>query len=153
MYSEYTDHVTLLAAGFSSDALTLFGTIIASCLALGAAIYTANQSRRAQEVTSAQAADAAERESQRRLQLEMLNLLKSEVEALNKRVVELRTRLVAAEDETDLERRRRREVEAKVDEMEQQIDRMKRILGDVAPETARIQYPDLFQGRENPNAN
>lgn len=134
-------------AAINSEIWTLLGTVIASIMAVAAAAYTANQSRRTSEATSTQAADVAERESQRKLQVEMLNLLKGEVESLNKRVVELRTRLVAAEDETDAERRRRREMEFEVDEMKSQLDRMKRILGDVVPTEARAQYPDLFPGR------
>ncbi len=137
---------TLASSGGNSELWTLLGTIIASVMAVAAAAYTANQSRRTQETTASQAADVAERESQRKLQVEMLNLLKSEVESLNKRVIELRTRLVAAEDETDAERRRRRDMEFEVDEMKQQIDRMKRILGEVAPTDARARYPDLFTG-------
>lgn len=135
---------TVLASGVSSEVLTLFGTILASALALGAAIYTANQSRRAQEQTAEQASEAADRESQRRVQLEMLNLLRAEVETLNKRLSEMRDRLIAAEDESDAERRRRRAMEAEVDEMKHLIDRMKRILGEVAPDSTRAQYPDLF---------
>lgn len=134
----------LASGGISSEVLTLFGTILASALALGAAIYTANQSRRAQEQTAEQAAEAADRESQRRVQLEMLNFLRGEVETLNKRLSEMRDRLIAAEDESDAERRRRRAMEAEVDEMKHLIDRMKRILGEVAPDTTRSQYPDLF---------
>lgn len=137
--------MTYLAAdsGGSSDVITLFGTIMAALLALGAAIYTARSSRKASEVTASQAADAVDRESQRQTQMAMLDLLRKEVEALNVRVVELRTRLISAEDQTDRERKLRRDVENKVDELQESLGRMARILTQVAPEV-RTTHPDLF---------
>lgn len=127
----------------SSDILTFIGTTIAALFALFAAVFTSQQSRKAQETTAQAASDAVDREAQRKTQIEMLNLLRSEVESLNKRVVELRERLINAEDSTDRERKLRRDVESRVEELQETLNRMLRIIATAIPD-ARSAYPDLF---------
>lgn len=129
----------------------LIGTVIASIMAVASAVYTARNTRRTQADAAAQAADRAresadiaERESQRKFHIEMLNMTKNEVEILNTRMLDLRNRLISAENETDAERTRRREMQFRVDDMTDQLSRLKRILGDVVPADQRIRYPDLF---------
>jgi uncharacterized protein YlxW (UPF0749 family) len=114
-----------------NEVLAFIGTALAALLATGAAIYTANQGKRAQ----VSAVEAGERESQRAVQTKMLELLSNEVEILNKRVIELRTRLQGAEDFLDLERSKRREVEQRLEELNDSVERLRNILGKL-PEAA-----------------
>ncbi len=50
-------------------------------------------------------------------------------ETLNKRIIELRNRLQSAEDFADTERARRREVEQKLEEINDNVDRIKAVIG------------------------
>jgi septal ring factor EnvC (AmiA/AmiB activator) len=122
---------------------TVWGTIIAAVVAAAAAIYTATQGRKAQVLTSEQTVEANEREAQRKTQAWMVERLQAEVESLNARVVELRNRLTAAEDTSDKERQKRRELEDKLQAVLDSIERLKNILCELPgvkenPEVRRI---------------
>lgn len=105
------------------------GTIVAALIAMCSAIFTANQGRKAQTVTSERAAELADKESQRAVQIRMLELLGNEVETLNNRIIELRKRLQSAEDFADSERSKRREVEQRLEELTDSMDKIKNIIG------------------------
>jgi predicted RNase H-like nuclease (RuvC/YqgF family) len=113
----------------SAEILAIVGTTLAALIAMTSAIYTANQGKKAQVITAERAAEMADRESQRAVQMRMLELLGNEVETLNKRIVELRTRLQSAEDFADMERSKRREVEQRLEELTDSVDRLRNILG------------------------
>lgn len=113
----------------SAEILAFVGTTLAALIAMYSAIYTANQGKKAQVITAERAAEMADRESQRAVQMRMLELLGNEVETLNKRIVELRTRLQSAEDFADMERGKRREVEQRLEELTDSVDRLRNILG------------------------
>ncbi len=112
----------------SAELLAIIGTTVAALIAMFSAIYTANQGKKAQVITADRAAEMADRESQRAVQTRMLELLSSEVETLNKRIIELRSRLQSAEDFADMERSKRREVEQKLEELTDSVDRLRNIL-------------------------
>lgn len=113
----------------NAEILAFVGTTLAALIAMYSAIYTANQGKKAQVITAERAAEMADRESQRAVQMRMLELLGNEVETLNKRIVELRTRLQSAEDFADMERGKRREVEQRLEELTDSVDRLRNILG------------------------
>ena len=113
----------------STEVLAVIGTTVAAIIAAYSAIYTASQGRKAQVITTEKAAEMSEREAQRAVQMRMLELLGAEVETLNKRIVDLRTRLESAENTVDAERAKRREVELKLDELVDSVDRLRNILG------------------------
>jgi uncharacterized protein YlxW (UPF0749 family) len=113
----------------SAEVLAFLGTTLAAVIAMYSAIFTANQGKKAQVVTAEKAAEMADRESQRAVQMRMLELLGNEVETLNKRIIELRNRLQSAEDFADSERARRREVEQKLEEINDNVDRIKAVIG------------------------
>lgn len=126
----------------SAEILAFLGTTLAALIAMYSAIFTANQGKKAQVVTAEKAAEMADRESQRAVQMRMLELLGNEVETLNKRIVELRNRLQSAEDFADAERGRRREVEQRLEEINDNVDRIKAVIGSMPgaqdhPEIAR----------------
>lgn len=112
----------------SAELLAILGTTVAALIAMFSAIYTANQGKKAQVITADRAAEMADRESQRAVQTRMLELLSAEVETLNRRIIELRTRLQSAEDFADMERSKRREVEQKLEELTDSVDRLRNIL-------------------------
>lgn len=125
----------------SGDALTVMGTTLAALIAMFAAVYTARQGRKSQEVTAERTAEITDRESQRAVQTRMLELLSSEVETLNRRVIELRSRLQNAEDFADMERTRRRDVEQKLEDLTDSVDRLRNILASLpgAADNAEVQ--------------
>lgn len=106
----------------------LLGTIIAALISLAAAVYTTTQSTKAKKVTTAQTNEAVDRESQRKTQIRMLELLQAEVETLNNRIIDLRTRLNRAEDFADMERNKRREMEEKLEQMTDDVQRIRNII-------------------------
>ncbi len=127
----------------SAEVLAFVGTTMAALIAMYSAIYTANQGKRAQVITAERAAEMADRESQRAVQMRMLELLGNEVETLNRRIVELRNRLQSAEDFADMERGKRREVEQRLEELTDSVDRLRNILGSIPgasqdPEVQRL---------------
>lgn len=126
-----------------SDVLTFFGTTVAAIIALIAAVYTAQQSKKTQVQTAEEASSAVDRESQRRVQIELLNILRSEVEQLSQRVVDLRARLLSAEDSTDRERKLRRDMEIRVEELQDSLAKMLRLIATAIPD-AQTQFPELF---------
>lgn len=134
----------------STEILAFLGTTGAALIAMYSAIYTANQGRRAQAITSERAAEIADKESQRAVQIRMLELLGNEVETLNNRIIELRKRLTTAEDFADAERTRRREVEARLEELNDSIERMKNIMGQIP---GLDQHPELQRFIQNANLN
>lgn len=113
----------------SGNVLAVVGSTLAALIAMYAAIYTANQGKKAQIVTADRAAELAEREGQRAVQTRMLELLSNEVETLNKRVIDLRTRLQLAEDFSDEERSKRREVEQRLEAINDSVESLRNILG------------------------
>lgn len=119
----------------NAEILAFVGTTLAALIAMYSAIYTANQGKKSQVITAERAAEMADRESQRAVQTRMLELLSSEVETLNKRIVELRTRLQSAEDFADMERGKRREVEQRLEELTDSVDRLRNILGNLPADT------------------
>lgn len=126
-----------------TEILAFVGTTLAALIALFSAAFTANQGKKAQVITAERAAEMADRESQRAVQMRMLELLGSEVETLNRRIIELRTRLQSAEDFADMERGRRREVEQRLEELTDSVDRLRNILGSIPgasadPEVQRL---------------
>ena len=132
-----------------TEVLAVIGTTLAALLAMGSAIYTANQSKRAQVITAERAAEMSDRESQRAVQTRMLELLSAEVETLNKRVIELRQRLQSAEDSVDMERTKRREVEQRMDELTDSVERLRNILSGL-PESADNPEVKALLKRLNP---
>ncbi len=62
----------------SAEVLAFFGTTLAALIAMYSAIFTANQGKKAQVVTAEKAAEMADRESQRAVQMRMLELLGNE---------------------------------------------------------------------------
>lgn len=133
----------------STEVLAVIGTTIAALIAMYSAIYTANQGKKAQIITSERAAEMAERESQRAVQMRMLELLGNEVETLNKRIIELRNRLQSAEDFADMERSKRREVEQRLEELTDSVDRLRNILGSLPGATQNPEVQALLD-RLNP---
>lgn len=125
----------------SPEVLAFFGTTGAALIAMYSAIYTANQGKKAQTITAERAAELADKESQRAVQIRMLELLGNEVETLNKRIIELRQRLTSAEDFADAERTRRREVEGRLEELTDSIERMKNIMANIP---GLDQHPELL---------
>lgn len=118
-----------------AEVLAIIGTSLAALIAGASAVYTARQSKQAQIVTAERTAEMQDRESQRAVQTRMLELLSAEVETLNRRVIDLRLRLQTAEDSVDLERSKRREVEQRMDELTDSVERLRNILGGL-PESA-----------------
>lgn len=121
---------------------TAIGSVLAALLATFAALYTAKQARQGQDAT-------AERE----VQLSMLRLLSNEVEVLNRRITELRGRLNQAEDSVDAERTKRRDVESRLDELTESVDRLRAILATLPgagdnPEVARLLKPFTGGGQQ-----
>lgn len=133
----------------STEILALVGTTLAALIAMYSAIYTANQGKKAQIISAERAAEMADRESQRAVQMRMLELLGSEVETLNKRIIELRTRLQSAEDFADMERGKRREVELRLEELTDSVDRLRNILGSL-PGAEKIPEVQTLLSRLNP---
>jgi DNA repair exonuclease SbcCD ATPase subunit len=131
----------------SAEIVAFLGTTVAALIAMYSAIYTANQGKKAQVLTAERAAEMADRESQRAVQLRMLELLGNEVETLNRRIVDLRSRLQHAEDFADMERSKRREVEQKLEELTDSVDRLKNILSTLP---GAAQHPEIqkFLGQE-----
>lgn len=122
---------------------TLIGTIVAALISLAAAMYTASQSRKAKVITAEETNEAVDRESQRKTQIRMLELLQAEVETLNTRISELRNRLNNAEDFADMERTKRRDMEEKLEQMTDSVQRLRNIIYQMPgakenPEIARI---------------
>lgn len=135
----------------SAEILAFVGTTMAALIAMYSAIYTANQGKKAQVITAERAAEMADRESQRAVQMRMLELLGSEVETLNKRIVELRSRLQSAEDFADMERSKRREVEQRLEGLTESVDRLRNILGNLPGATEDPEVRRLLKSL-NPDA-
>lgn len=119
----------------SAEILAFIGTTLAALIAMYSAIYTANQGKKSQLISAERAAEMSDRESQRAVQTRMLELLSNEVETLNKRIIELRNRLQSAEDFADMERGKRREVEQRLEELTDSVDRLRNILGSLPADT------------------
>lgn len=122
---------------------TLWGTVVAALVAAAAAIYTARQTRQSQVTTAKQTNDALDRESQRQAQARLLDALQKETDTLNARIAELRDRLNKAEDFADSERNKRREIEEKLEQVLDSIQRLKDIISQIPgaqdnPEVQRI---------------
>lgn len=133
----------------STEVLAVIGTTVAALIAMYSAIYTANQGKKAQVITAERAAEMADREGQRAVQMRMLELLGAEVETLNKRIIELRTRLQSAEDFADMERSKRREVEQRLEDLTDSVDRLRNILGSLPGAQANPEVQTLLE-RLNP---
>jgi predicted nucleic acid-binding Zn-ribbon protein len=125
---------------------TLLGTIIAALIAFASAIYTTSQSTKAKRVTTAQTNEAVDRESQRKTQLRMLELLQGEVETLNNRIVDLRNRLNKAEDFADNEREKRRDLEEKIEQMLDQVQRLRSIIEQIPGAKDNRELARIFKG-------
>lgn len=119
----------------NAEILAFIGTTLAALIAMYSAIYTANQGKKSQIISAERAAEMSDRESQRAVQTRMLELLSNEVETLNKRIIELRNRLQSAEDFADMERGKRREVEQRLEELTDSVDRLRNILGSLPADT------------------
>lgn len=131
--------------------LAVVGTTLAALIAMGSAAYTARQSKQATVITAERAAEMSDRESQRAVQTRMLELLSTEVETLNRRVIDLRQRLQTAEDSVDLERSKRREVEQRMDELTDSVERLRNILGGLPVSAENPAVKEILQ-RINPRA-
>lgn len=109
----------------------VLGAVLAALLAAAGAAFAAVQSRRAQE---------------RNVDVQLVQLMQSEVQQLHQRVSTLRTELVSTQDETDEWRSRARRLKWQVDDMERRIDRLVDIV-----RAAGLDLPDNFDSKEIPS--